>query len=492
MASIVVNIWGNAQAVVHLYNAVKIGSPRYPVWADMEGIIKDHTVFKDSPPLNFKDGFKLCALMIGYRGFPVNPGQQQGGFPFQPGQQGGVPSNSNQQQGGVPVNQGPGTGSFDQGGILVQPGQQGGVPVNPGQQVLPYLEHPSQGGIPVTSEHSTGSFDQGGVPVQPGQQGQQGDIPVDPEHSTGNISIKLDQQGGSVDQGGVSVNPNQPSISGFDQTEPNIDGSGYFKGPLGGNFDSTNKPTTSGDVTNSQSGTQGSGSTEPQPQTGDQGQVPIKDPFGGSFSSGGIPAQQPATRPSFTISAPVPEHVISISAIIESNKFLNEHSYDPKSFHIWIKIGITKAREAYKNTADADRTDAMKVNCRIFKSLDAATEKNLDKIKDKETVGDSKEAAREASRPVYRQSYQGFGSVDRMKAEKVRLKRQRADDEAGANEIMLMDTGWRVIEKERMEREAKEKRMEVQSREVDRLGDEAWGHQRDQDRDLELDEDYLP
>lgn len=194
------------------------------------------------------------------------------------------------------MNQGPGTGSFDQGGILVQPGQQGGVPVNPGQQVLPYLEHPSQGGIPVTSEHSTGSFDQGGVPVQPGQQGQQGDIPVDPEHSTGNISIKLDQQGGSVDQGGVSVNPNQPSISGFDQTEPNIDGSGYFKGPLGGNFDSTNKPTTSGDVTNSQSGTQGSGSTEPQPQTGDQGQVPIKDPFGGSFSSGGIPAQQPGTR----------------------------------------------------------------------------------------------------------------------------------------------------------------------------------------------------
>ncbi|KAL5326009.1 hypothetical protein ACEPPN_007146 [Leptodophora sp. 'Broadleaf-Isolate-01'] len=74
----------------------------------------------------------------------------------------------------------------------------------------------------------------------------------------------------------------------------------------------------------------------------------------------------------------------SLKLITNRHKFLNERSYDPKSFHIWIKIGITKAREAYKNTADADRTDAMKVNCRVFECLDAATEKDLDKIKELE------------------------------------------------------------------------------------------------------------
>ncbi|KAH7378148.1 hypothetical protein BKA64DRAFT_750524 [Cadophora sp. MPI-SDFR-AT-0126] len=131
-----------------------------------------------------------------------------------------------------------------------------------------------------------GSFD-----TNPGSQGG-GYGPTQPDQSSG----------------GVPLQPGQPLTGGFDQVKPDTGGPGYgpgyggntpqdgsqpqtvnqgqgpIKGPFGGIFDQSGKPVT-GDVPN-QGGDVPQAS---QPQTGDQGQVPIKGPFGGSFDQSGKP-----------------------------------------------------------------------------------------------------------------------------------------------------------------------------------------------------------
>ncbi|KAG4432066.1 hypothetical protein IFR05_012446 [Cadophora sp. M221] len=218
----------------------------------------------------------------GYQGGVVTPGSgttgqqipgQQGGFP-QPGQQGGSPQVQPGQQGGFPQ---PGQqGGFPQ----VQPGQQGGVPVIPGQQGgFPQVQPGQQGGVPVIPGQQG---QQGGVPVIPGQQGS---FPQPGTQGSGNIPI----QGGGIPQGG---------------TQPHTGDQGQIpaKGPFEGSFDQTGHRIQGGGIPSTQPGTQGSGNIptqggdiphggQQQPQTGDQGQIPIfKEPFGGSFDHTGKPA----------------------------------------------------------------------------------------------------------------------------------------------------------------------------------------------------------
>ena len=267
-------------------------------------------------------------------GVPVNPGQQGGSFPDQ-SSQGGIPINPGQ-QGGVPVNPGqPSTGGFDQtkpdtsgsGNVPSQGGNipQGGTQPQTGDQAVP-IKGPFGGSFDQTGRPVTG----GDVPTQPGTQGGSGNVPVQggeiPQGQSqpgyqGQAPIK-GPFGGSFDQTGKPITggdvPTQPStqggsgnvpIQGGDipqgtgsqpQTggQPIDQGQAPIKGPFGGSFDQTGKPIT-GDIL-STGGPQGSGNvpfqggdiqpeTGSRPQTGDQGQAPIKGPFGGSFDQTGKP-----------------------------------------------------------------------------------------------------------------------------------------------------------------------------------------------------------
>lgn len=133
-----------------------------------------------------------------------------------------------------------------------------------------------------------------------------------------------------------------------------------------------------------------------------------------------------------------------------SQKHLDDRLYSPQTFRAWIRAGITAAREDYQETAEIDRTDAMKTNRRIFECLDAATEKNLDRIRDKKAALELLDAVnwddlmgggyvdtrrRGAAKQASGERYQGFGNFKQMTVEKARMKVQRAADEAGAKEI---------------------------------------------------------
>ncbi|PVH73150.1 hypothetical protein DL98DRAFT_659608 [Cadophora sp. DSE1049] len=227
----------------------------------------------DTKP-GFNTGAQGTKPDTGFGGsFDTKPGTQGGNVPIQPDQtSGGVPVNPGQQgqQGGVPVNPG------QQGNIPFQPGQQGqqgGAPVNPGQQGnVPFQpgQPGQQGGVPVNPGQQGGSFDQGGVPVNPGRPSTGGFDQTKPDTSgSGNVP----SQGGDIPQGGT-------------QPQTGDQGQAPVKGPFGGSFDQTGRPITGGDVP-TQGGDIPQGGT--QPQTGDQGQAPIKGPFGGSFDQTGKP-----------------------------------------------------------------------------------------------------------------------------------------------------------------------------------------------------------
>ncbi|KAH7309968.1 hypothetical protein BKA65DRAFT_485188 [Rhexocercosporidium sp. MPI-PUGE-AT-0058] len=237
---------------------------------------------------------------------PTQPDHSFGGLPIQPEQQGVSPQTQPGQQGGFPH---------------VQPGQQEGFPDQSSQGgVLVNPQQPSTGGFDHLKPDTGGSgdikgpfeqgFDHTGKPISGG------DVPsAHPgSHDSGNVPT----YGGDILQGG---------------SQPQTGDQGPIKGPFGGSFDLTGKPGSGGDVPSTRPGSQGSGNvpihggdipqggSETQPHTGDQGQVPIKGPFGGSFdhtgkpvdstggstitdqqSTGGVPVHpltgdQPGTRP---------------------------------------------------------------------------------------------------------------------------------------------------------------------------------------------------
>lgn len=126
----------------------------------------------------------------------------------------------------------------------------------------------------------------------------------------------------------------------------------------------------------------------------------------------------------------------------------------------------------------------MKIDHRIFECLDAATEKNLDRIADKEAAltlldnvnwsdlmgrGYVTASARSEVKPASAAPYQESGDA---KAERKRMNVRRIVDEAAAKELRLTSGALRVAKKERKEREAKEARKAA--REDERLRDETW------------------
>ena len=144
----------------------------------------------------------------------------------------------------------------------------------------------------------------------------------------------------------------------------------------------------------------------------------------------------------------------------------------------------------------------MKIDRRIFECLDAATEKNLDRIADKEAAltlldkvnwsdimggGYVTFRGRQEKKPTSAAPYQGSGDA---KGERKRMNMQRIVDEAAAKELRLLNGALRVAEKDRKEREAKEARKA--DREDERLRDETRRNERDQDIGTELSDDDLP
>ncbi|KAK0100664.1 hypothetical protein ONS95_007116 [Cadophora gregata] len=183
--------------------------------------------------------------------------------------------------------------------------------------------------------------------------------------------------------------------------------------------------------------------------------------------------------PSFSSLAPPehdPEHVNFIPAIIEGKDIVNSDPYDPEEFRIWIKAGITKSRQSFQETSEADRTDAMKIERRIFECLDAATEKNLGRIS-------NKEAALILLGEVDWTDLMGGGTPSRR-------NKAHAKTKSGCSEVKAMNSARHVGDKERKEREEREAREEA--REDIKMRDEAWRNRRDQDLGAELDEDGLP
>jgi hypothetical protein len=64
----IANLEAAVQAVTHLYNAVKMENPAFPVWEDIESLISfrgEQAIFVGTRPTNPKDYFKRYSMAIG-------------------------------------------------------------------------------------------------------------------------------------------------------------------------------------------------------------------------------------------------------------------------------------------------------------------------------------------------------------------------------------------------------------------------------------------
>ncbi|KAL2073018.1 hypothetical protein VTL71DRAFT_10342 [Oculimacula yallundae] len=168
-----------------------------------------------------------------------------------------------------------------------------------------------------------------------------------------------------------------------------------------------------------------------------------------------------------------------------SQKFLTERTYNPIAFKIWINIGIAKARSDYKATEKAVRDPAMTTSRRIFECLDAATEKNLDRIADKESAWKLLEACdwEDGTNDKIADRSDRRSQKQEKKSEAMRSHQAREEWRWADKDVSKMESASYIEVKERMEKADREDR---------RLRAENARIQVEQDEEVKLDEDNLP